>query len=790
MKRMPKVDDAKKIFGGPSAAVPTKRQTTIVTEKLPMDDETLNQRMAKVLRERFHHTAFRGDQQTVIRLVLQGKSVLFLAPTGGGKSLTYQLPAVMLPGVTVVVSPLIALMKDQVGQLTSLGIKAGFLGSAASKEEKSRLQLDLKCSKPQVKLVFVSPELLASPSFVTMLDSLHKRGILSFVAIDEAHCVSSWGHSFRPAFLRLALIRERYPQVPLLALTATATTQVRTDIINSLKMEPCMTLAQSVDRPNIEYLLRHKENLPGDQLFEDILSWTVQYPGSGIIYTHTRETAELLGSKLSKKVSIGVYHAGLKAAQRTQIQTSWMAGTVRVIVATIAFGMGIDKKDVRFVIHFNLPVSLEAYYQESGRCGRDGNPSTAILYYSQEDRMRGQYFSSLPEPPKKNQSKVVTPETKLKLFATMVRFCESGQCRREIILDYFGEKLVNRHTRCCDVCTDPAAAKESLAAAIATGKASELNVSEDLYIPLEEREHVSRSQQRRMGFRYSSEEEEYSGVDEGVEDVPDSTMIGFRSVGSIVAAAGTPKGRKEMFALFCKAEEEEEERRNPPPRPKKQETQTQLAGYKGQLLGVRGAHQVPELSLPARELCLSRLRDALRGDDGKAADLEFEVFSKAHTKPAYLEEARRLLGELRAANPPTSPSKPAPSTSSSSFAAASSFSSSSSSSFASSSSSSSSFTSAPASSLSSKPLSSNVSSSFSSAKLGVKSNRPVPSPFSSAASAKPKPAPAPPPFPSGFVRASTLPDAQPSRPKTPQLKRPKPPTNTLTPFLTKIAKTS
>jgi len=456
----PNAEDGKmKASNGSSSLFPKVTQSTIVAEKLPVDEETLNQRMLKVLRERFRHSAFRGDQQTVIRLVLQGKSVLFLAPTGGGKSLTYQLPAVMFPGVTVVVSPLIALMKDQVAHLTSLGIKAGFLGSAASKEEKSKIQLDLKCTKPQVKLVFVSPELLASANFVALLDSLHKRGILSFVAVDEAHCVSSWGHSFRPAFLRLALIRERYPQIPLLALTATATTQVRADIISSLKMEPCVTLAQSVDRPNIDYLLRHKENLPGDQLFEDILSWTVLYQGSGIIYTHTRETAELLGSKLSKKVSIGVYHAGLKAAQRTQIQTSWMAGTLRVIVATIAFGMGIDKKDVRFVIHFNLPVSLEAYYQESGRCGRDGNPSTAILYYSQEDRMRGQYFSSLPEPPKKNQSKVVTPETKLKLFATMVRFCESGKCRREIILDYFGEKYTHCHTRCCDVCTDPDAVK-------------------------------------------------------------------------------------------------------------------------------------------------------------------------------------------------------------------------------------------------------------------------------------------------------------------------------------------
>ena len=331
----------------------------------------------EILRATFGHKEFRGEQAEIIGHVVGGGDAIVLMPTGGGKSMCYQIPALCRPGVAVIVSPLIALMSDQVEALRQAGVRAAALNSGLSDEERWAVWADLKAGR--LDLIYVAPERLLLPSFLELLDGLK----ISLFAIDEAHCVSQWGHDFRPEYMKLDQLPARFPGVPRLALTATADPQTREDIRRRLKLEGALLFLESFDRPNIRYAIALKQD-PRRQLLAFIRAGHLGQ--SGIVYclsrAKTEETAEWLRSQ---KIEALPYHAGLDSAVRRRHQTAFLTQEGLVLVATIAFGMGIDKPDVRFVAHLDLPGSIEAYYQETGRAGRDGLPAETLLLYGMQD---------------------------------------------------------------------------------------------------------------------------------------------------------------------------------------------------------------------------------------------------------------------------------------------------------------------------------------------------------------------------------------------------------------------
>jgi ATP-dependent DNA helicase RecQ len=344
---------------------------------------------------RFKLTSFRPGQREVIEAVLGGSDCLCIMPTGGGKSLCYQLPAVARAGVTLVVSPLIALMKDQVDALHDLGIAATFINSSlAAREQFDRMDA---MAAGQFDLVYIAPERLRSSIFIEKLRATK----LQLLAVDEAHCISEWGHDFRPDYARLGLVRQRLGFPPTIALTATATPQVRADVARQLQLREPKVFITGFARPNLHFEVHHAySDLDKDQTLNDFLAET---PGAGIIYASTRKRCEELVETLRQRTKgrkIGLYHAGLEQDDRRRVQDDFMSGRVQIIVATNAFGMGIDKADLRFVVHYNIPGSLEAYYQEAGRAGRDGLSSRCLLIYTPKDRSTQEYFidSSYPEP--------------------------------------------------------------------------------------------------------------------------------------------------------------------------------------------------------------------------------------------------------------------------------------------------------------------------------------------------------------------------------------------------------
>ena len=372
-------------------------------------ESTIGQDLKDVLSKVFGFSNLRGRQEDVIRTVLAGFDAFAIMPTGAGKSLCYQLPAVIATDkVTIVVTPLIALMLGQVESLKKKGIAAAALFSDQGKKARMQIINSLHgkktdtdpVSKPLIRLLYVSPELLLTSGFETELVQLSERGAISLFAIDEAHCVSEFGHEFRPSFRRLGAVHRRFPRTPWLALTATATRRVIDDVVDSLGLAvaggdgaPSRIFTQSFDRPNIRYQVRHKELLGEERaVFADMLRFiaALRPAGcSGIVYCHTKASCEAVAAALrAGGVSARPYHAGLRPADRAAAQDAWMRGSVRVVAATIAFGMGIDKGDVRFVVHHSLPKSIEAYYQETGRAGRDGADAEALLYYSDDDRRR------------------------------------------------------------------------------------------------------------------------------------------------------------------------------------------------------------------------------------------------------------------------------------------------------------------------------------------------------------------------------------------------------------------
>ena len=389
-----------------------------------------------ILKSRFGYDSFLPLQEEIISNVLAGGDGLVLMPTGGGKSLCYQLPALIFDGVTLVISPLIALMKDQVDALNANGISARFVNSSLPASEIRKVQTQVW--RGQAKILYVAPERLALPGFRSFLHNID----LSLIAIDEAHCISEWGHEFRPDYRNLRQLRQDFPDVPVIALTATATKRVREDIIVQLGLQRGQVFLSSFNRANLSYSVRPKSGS-----LEALLSLLQQRPSqSAIIYCFSRrETEELAEDLNARGLSARPYHAGLDGETRRRVQEDFIRDQLPIIVATIAFGMGIDKPDIRLLVHYNLPKSLEGYYQETGRAGRDGLPSECVLFYTYGDKVKQDYFVNQID----DESERENARQKL---AKMVEFAQLPTCRRRFILEYLGEQWAEENCGGCDVC--------------------------------------------------------------------------------------------------------------------------------------------------------------------------------------------------------------------------------------------------------------------------------------------------------------------------------------------------
>jgi len=400
------------------------------------DEHSVDQ-LSATLQSVFGYRTFRDGQREVIEQSCAGQDCLVIMPTGGGKSLCYQLPALQLPGLTVVVSPLISLMKDQVDSLIQTGVSAAYLNSSQPREESLKILQQMRYG--ELKLLYVSPERLLQASFI---DRLHELNV-SLFAIDEAHCISQWGHDFRPEYAALGRLRQQFPQVPIMALTATADNATRTDICERLTIKP-FSLLTSFDRPNIRYTVAEKLNA-ANQLRQFI---DAQNGNSGIVYCSSRRRVDEVADRLRMQGhQAEAYHAGKTQEERADVQDRFLKDQLDIVVATVAFGMGINKSNVRYVVHYDIPKSVEAYYQETGRAGRDGLDSEALMLFDPADIGRVRHLIEQSEPGPQQQ-------VEFHKLNTMAAFAEAQTCRRQVLLHYFDEPAEHACGN-CDICLDP-----------------------------------------------------------------------------------------------------------------------------------------------------------------------------------------------------------------------------------------------------------------------------------------------------------------------------------------------
>ncbi|RZC91788.1 hypothetical protein C5167_027858 [Papaver somniferum] len=412
--------------------------------------------LVKILKQHFGYSEFRGKQLEAVEAILSGRDCFCLMPTGGGKSMCYQIPALSKAGIVLVVCPLIgerAFPENQVKALKEKGIRAEYLSSTQTSKVREKILEELNYGKPSLRLLYVTPELIATQGFMPKLTKLHSRGLLNLIAIDEAHCISSWGHDFRPSYRKLSSLRNHLPGVPILALTATAVPKVQKDVMDSLCLQQPLVLRSSFNRPNIYYEVRYKD------LLEDVyFDMSNQFKSSGnvcgIIYCLERTACDDLSAHLLKNgVSCAAYHAGLNSKQRSSVLDNWLSSK------------GIDRKDVRIVCHFNIPKSMESFYQESGRAGRDQKPSRSLLYYGMDDRRKMEFILSKSQNKQANSSNSEGGSSKKALadFSQMVEYCEKSSCRRKKILENFEEKVpTSLCNKSCDACKSPNVVAKSL----------------------------------------------------------------------------------------------------------------------------------------------------------------------------------------------------------------------------------------------------------------------------------------------------------------------------------------